>query len=154
MDTTTVLIDPKSTLADLTDGLTASQRHYISLRLAGLSPSDARNVISRRPETVDRWLVEPNFRLLDDYLSTNKERFRDQAMTLWASALSSKAKLLLELLIEAGLDELVKKENKDLGMLRMAANAATALQRQTAIPLPDQGSYDELILKRHLSRST
>ncbi|KKL61214.1 hypothetical protein LCGC14_2197600, partial [marine sediment metagenome] len=74
-------------------------------------------------------------------------KYADEAKRLWATSLSAKAQVFLENIIEEGLNEIAS--GKNIGLLRVAMQAAGLLTRLR--PASDKGedSYDEVILKRH-----
>ena len=138
------LVDSKQSLEKLLEPFTGVQRQYISLLLANFSPSDARGIVSRRPSTVDTWLVESDFAEVKEFILLNKKKYQDEALAVWAKNLSLKAKVFLERTIDLGLKELNEKD-RDNPFLKIAMQAAGILSK-VAIEKP--GSYDELILRK------
>ena len=138
-------------LEDVLAPLNSTQRQYICLRLIGMNPEEARVTLSRRPATIDRWLVEPNFRELEDFVVANRERFKGDALQVWATSLTAKARYFLEALIEEGLNQITK-EHKDLGLLKLATTAAGLLNRISEPKTKEKGSYDNRVIEEFILR--
>ena len=142
---------PAQKLEDVLAPLNSAQRQYICLRLIGMNPEEARVTLSRRPATIDRWLVEPNFRELEDFVVANRERFKGDALQVWATSLTAKARYFLEALIEEGLNQITK-EHKDLGLLKLATTAAGLLNRISEPKTKEKGSYDNRVIEEFILR--
>ena len=142
----------KPKLEDILAPLSSSQRQYICLRLIGMSNEEARVTITRRPDTIDQWLVQEDFKEVQNYVLSNKEVFKAEALAVWAVSLTAKARYFLEALLETGLNEIVKEGYKDMGLLKLATTAAGLLHRISgeSSGKPIKESYDNRVIERFI----
>ena len=145
------IVKRDASLSSLVENLNTTQRQYICLRLAGFEGKDACQVINRRPATIDRYLVDPNFRELEEFIVANKAKYGAEAQIMWSQSISGKAKALLEQYIEAGLDE-IRKEDRDTGFLRLAMQAATTLYKLNTAGSGggEPHDFEEFVLRKHV----
>ena len=142
------LVDTKQSLEGLLKPFNSTQRQYIILLLAGFSKQEAVFALSRRPKTMDSYLVDPDFQQVAEFVSENKKKYREEAFELWEKQLGSKARLFMEAMIEKGLDE-IHNEKRNNVLLKIAMQAAGQVHARASkgkeeVPY----NYDKVILER------
>lgn len=146
----TALIDPNKSYAELVGCLTRSQRLNLTFLLCGYSPQEARKKASVRQSTIEDWLVEPNFVMLREYILTNREKYRQDALALWANDLTIEARRLIQILMDK-IDQWNELEKEDKMYVWRAVELLNKLKfgEKKEEKEGDSGSYDELIIKKH-----
>ncbi len=137
----------QETLEDILEPLTRSQRLNITLRLCGYSIVDAREKAQVKQHTVERWLDDPNYRSLVEHVLENKKLYQPDALSLWARDLSLEGKRLIHNLM-GKVDQWDELDKVDKMYLWKAIELVNHLTPQNK----GGGSYDELILKRHVQK--
>ena len=142
------LVDTKQSLEGLLKPFNSTQRQYVILLLAGFSKQEAVFALSRRPKTMDGYLVDPNFQGVAEFVSENKKKYRDEAFELWEKQLGSKATLFMEAMIEKGLDE-INNEKRNNVLLKIAMQAAGQVHAKASKAKGGKPfNYDRMILDR------
>ena len=149
------LVKTDASLRELLVPFNTTQRQYICLGLAGFSLQESAAMMNRRVHTIDHYLVEPNFRETSEFILANKDKYKNEAMTLWAEQLSTKSKLLLESLIELALEEVSKGLKGDRPLMKLGKECAGLMVRGSAGGVPSVlVDTDELILRRHTKHAS
>ncbi len=139
------IVKKGDTLDDILEPLTRSQRLNITLRLCGYSIVDAREKSQVKQHTIERWLDDPNYRSLVEHVLENKKLYQPDALSLWARDLSVDGKRLIHNLI-GKIDKWDDLDKLDKMYVWKAIELVNKLAPQSS---GGDGSYDEVILKRH-----
>ena len=141
------LIDPQKTFPEIMAPLTRSQRLNITFLLCGYSPREAREKASVKQHQVEDWLIEPTFTAIRDFVVANKEKYKNDALALWAQDLAIEGRRLIQKLIDK-IDSWEELSREDKMYVWRAVELLGRLAPEIKVPTKE-GSYDEWVIRRH-----
>ena len=131
-------------LVDILDPLDKAQRDFLALRLAGVGVREAGRIVGRKENAISVWrcAVDPYFKAVEQYVLANKEQYLSTATKIYLDDLGIKARIILNNLIEMGMDwEKIKSKDKYFVMKAIELT----IRLQSTVSIHKRETYEEVL---------
>ena len=135
-------------LKDLFLGLSESQEEYLSLLIRGMEVREARELVGIKYKTVQKWEDSESFTEIERYVIANRGEYEDEALLIFERNLNAQARELQAKILHRALTEWDSLSPTDK---KIAAQICT-IRRPSGIGGGSPGSYEELILRKHIQK--
>ena len=142
----TSLIDKRESLRTMLSEFTLGEQVYLVSLIRGYSPNEAVELTKGLGINLTTALLDPHLVTMRDYLLDNGWHRKGEGEDFWGDLLS---RHYTEVVILAGLKELNKEKERSSMLIKEATKLVIAKKPKDKVL--EGGSYDEMILKRHIT---
>jgi hypothetical protein len=147
-----VVVYEKKPLVEVFEGLTKYQAMYLSLILRGMTRREAKELVGLRSQTMAWWTGQEEFQAFVRWAMSPdvREKYSEEAMTIFAKGLSLKAQEFIDFLINKGLFQWETVGIEERKIIMQAVNIAAKRGEYAGKTTGEPGSFEELIMRRRI----